>query len=128
MGAACVCATSAQVLVGGYAVAINPAPSSQFHAQDEFGQFSFGHAGGPPAPTNTSTPTVSSRLSTTSLTLLTDSELPEPTFPSPVLPPLLSPLPLPFSTFPSPSLLKTPPRLLLPPRRLLRGRDVMLMR
>merc|ERR1711937_580800 len=31
--------------------AINPAPSSQFHAQDEFGQFSFGHAGGPSART-----------------------------------------------------------------------------
>merc|ERR1739838_864429 len=30
---------------------INPAPSSQFHAQDEFGQFSFGHAGGPSART-----------------------------------------------------------------------------
>merc|ERR1711992_458162 len=49
--AACVCATSAQVLVGGFAGAINPAPSSQFHAQDEFGQFSFGHAGGPSART-----------------------------------------------------------------------------
>lgn len=49
--AACVCASSAQVLVGGYAGAINPAPSSQFHAQDEFGQFSFGHAGGPSART-----------------------------------------------------------------------------
>merc|ERR1711955_128435 len=49
--AACVCATSAQVLVGGYAGAINPAPSTQFHAQDEFGQFSFGHAGGPLART-----------------------------------------------------------------------------
>merc|ERR1711862_702858 len=49
--AACVCATSAQVLVGGYAGAINPAPSTQFHAQDEFGQFSFGHAGGPSART-----------------------------------------------------------------------------
>merc|ERR1711862_984223 len=100
----------------------------------------------PPAPANTSTPTVSSRLSTTSLTPSTDSELPEPTFPSPVLPPLLNPLPLQFSTFPFPSLLKTPLRLLLPrlssllptmplpllpplpPRRLLRGRDVMLMR
>jgi hypothetical protein len=46
-----VCASSAQVLVGGYAGAINPAPSSQFHAQDEFGQFSFGHAGGPSART-----------------------------------------------------------------------------
>merc|ERR1712045_280351 len=49
--AACVCATSAQVLVGGYAGAINPNPSTQFHAQDEFGQFSFGHAGGPLART-----------------------------------------------------------------------------
>jgi len=49
--AACVCAGSAQVLVGGVARAINPAPSSQFHAQDEFGQFSFGHAGGPSART-----------------------------------------------------------------------------
>merc|ERR1711994_309148 len=49
--AACVCASSAQVLVGGYAGAIDPAPSSQFHAQDEFGQFSFGHAGGPSART-----------------------------------------------------------------------------
>merc|ERR1712045_973551 len=49
--AACVCATSAQVLVGGFAGAYNPAPSTQFHAQDEFGQFSFGHAGGPLART-----------------------------------------------------------------------------
>merc|ERR1712198_245453 len=49
--AACVCASSAQVLVGGYAGAYNPAPSTQFHAQDEFGQFSFGHAGGPSART-----------------------------------------------------------------------------
>merc|ERR1712106_647188 len=49
--AACVCAASAQGLVGGYAGAFNPAPSSQFHAQDEFGQFSFGHAGGPSART-----------------------------------------------------------------------------
>jgi len=49
--AACVCATSAQVLVGGFAGAINPNPSTQFHAQDEFGQFSFGHAGGPLART-----------------------------------------------------------------------------
>jgi len=53
--AACVCASSAQVLVGGYAGAINPAPSSQFHAQDEFGQFSFGHAGGPSARTEVRT-------------------------------------------------------------------------
>merc|ERR1719284_2330064 len=50
--AACVCASSAQqVLVGGIAGAYNPAPSTQFHAQDEFGQFSFGHAGGPSAKT-----------------------------------------------------------------------------
>merc|ERR1719434_56948 len=50
--AACVCASSAQqVLVGGIAGAYNPAPSTQFHAQDEFGQFSFGHAGGPLART-----------------------------------------------------------------------------
>merc|ERR1711992_126569 len=49
--AACVCATSAQVLVGGFAGAVNPNPSTQFHAQDEFGQFSFGHAGGPVART-----------------------------------------------------------------------------
>jgi len=49
--AACVCATSAQVLVGGFAGAVNPNPSTQFHAQDEFGQFSFGHAGGPSART-----------------------------------------------------------------------------
>jgi len=49
--AACVCATSAQLIVGGYAGAVNPNPSTQFHAQDEFGQFSFGHAGGPSART-----------------------------------------------------------------------------
>merc|ERR1712061_30969 len=36
---------------GGFAGAINPNPSTQFHAQDEFGQFSFGHAGGPLART-----------------------------------------------------------------------------
>jgi len=47
--AACVCATSAQIV--SYAGAINPNPSTQFHAQDEFGQFSFGHAGGPSART-----------------------------------------------------------------------------
>merc|ERR1712131_163681 len=50
--AAAVCAASAQVaVVPGYAGAYNPAPSTQFHAQDEFGQFSFGHAGGPLART-----------------------------------------------------------------------------
>jgi len=48
--AACVCATSAQLLVGPAGV-YNPAPSHQFHAQDEFGQFTFGHAGGPSART-----------------------------------------------------------------------------
>merc|ERR1719474_1056400 len=48
--AACVCASTAQQVVG-IAGAYNPAPSSQFHAQDEFGQFSFGHAGGPSART-----------------------------------------------------------------------------
>merc|ERR1711988_709553 len=47
--AACVCATSAQIV--SYAGAINPNPSTQFHAQDEFGQCSFGHAGGPSART-----------------------------------------------------------------------------
>merc|ERR1712115_146219 len=50
--AACVCASTAQqVVVGGIAGAYNPVPSTQFHAQDEFGQFSFGHAGGPLART-----------------------------------------------------------------------------
>merc|ERR1712123_233990 len=96
--AACVCAASAQGLVGGYAGAFNPAPSSQFHAQDELGQFSFGHAGGPsartearnaygvtPAPTNTLTPMVFSKLSTTLLIPLMDSELPEPPFQLPLL-------------------------------------------
>jgi len=48
--AACVCAASGQLLVHP-ARAINPAQSHQFHAQDEFGQFSFGHAGGPSART-----------------------------------------------------------------------------
>jgi len=48
--AACVCASSAQLLVNP-ARAIQPAQSHQFHAQDEFGQFSFGHAGGPSART-----------------------------------------------------------------------------
>merc|ERR1712176_566853 len=47
--AAAACVASGQVLVGGYAGAVNP--STQFHAQDEFGQFSFGHAGGPLART-----------------------------------------------------------------------------
>merc|ERR1712200_234810 len=59
--AACVCASSAQFLapaVGGViaaapARAFAPAPvqSSQFHAQDEFGQYTFGHSGGPSART-----------------------------------------------------------------------------
>jgi len=49
--AACLCAASAQVLVGPAGALINPVPSTQFHAQDEFGQFSFGHAGGPSART-----------------------------------------------------------------------------
>merc|ERR1719232_1869155 len=48
--AACVCATSGQLLVNP-ARAIVPSQSHQFHAQDEFGQFSFGHAGGPSART-----------------------------------------------------------------------------
>jgi len=46
--AACVCAGSAQLIA---APAWAPAQSHQFHAQDEFGQFSFGHAGGPSART-----------------------------------------------------------------------------
>merc|ERR1711994_913149 len=48
--AACVSACSAQFYAQPGSV-INPAPSTQFHAQDEFGQFSFGHAGGPSART-----------------------------------------------------------------------------
>lgn len=48
--AACVCAASGQLLAGP-ARAFNPSASHQFHAQDEFGQFSFGHAGGPSART-----------------------------------------------------------------------------
>merc|ERR1712198_358385 len=91
--AACVCASSAQqVLVGGIAGAYNPAPSTQFHAQDEFGQFSFGHAGGPLARTearNAYGVTTGSYqyvdanglLQTVNylLTQSTDSELPAPT-------------------------------------------------
>ena len=70
--AACVCASTAQVYAPGELiigqklqsryVSISShynlglaipaaAPSHQFHAQDEFGQFSFGHAGGPSART-----------------------------------------------------------------------------
>merc|ERR1711970_872414 len=46
--AACVCASSAQLV----ARAVLPTHRAhQFHAQDEFGQFSFGHAGGPSART-----------------------------------------------------------------------------
>merc|ERR1712180_502719 len=46
--AACICASSAQII----ARATLPGHQShQFHAQDEFGQFSFGHAGGPSAGT-----------------------------------------------------------------------------
>merc|ERR1712072_1222343 len=48
--AACVCASTAQVYAPGLAIPA-AAPSHQFHAQDEFGQFSFGHAGGPSART-----------------------------------------------------------------------------
>jgi len=47
--AACVCAVTGQLITPGLAPL--SAPSSQFHAQDEFGQFSFGHAGGPVART-----------------------------------------------------------------------------
>jgi len=43
--AACVCVSRAQFALPA------SAPSTQFHAQDEFGQFSFGHAGGPSAKT-----------------------------------------------------------------------------
>jgi len=45
-----VCTSSAQVYAPGLAIPAS-APSHQFHAQDEFGQFSFGHAGGPSART-----------------------------------------------------------------------------
>jgi hypothetical protein len=48
--AACVCTSTAQVYAPGLAIPA-AAPSHQFHAQDEFGQFSFGHAGGPSART-----------------------------------------------------------------------------
>jgi len=43
--AAAACVASGQILAPGLAPA--PGAASQFHAQDEFGQFSFGHAGGP---------------------------------------------------------------------------------
>ena len=72
--AACVCASTAQVYAPGEILSKHnikikarmlfnssycdpglaipaAAPSHQFHAQDEFGQFSFGHAGGPSART-----------------------------------------------------------------------------
>merc|ERR1711915_792279 len=45
--AAAACVASGQFIAPGLAPA--PGASSQFHAQDEFGQFSFGHAGGPSA-------------------------------------------------------------------------------
>merc|ERR1711962_1408687 len=48
--AAVASAVSGQVYAPGLAVPA-PAPSHQFHAQDEFGQFSFGYAGGPSAKT-----------------------------------------------------------------------------
>merc|ERR1719187_1014067 len=49
--AAVVCAsTGQQVYAPGLAVPAAPV-SHQFHAQDEFGQFSFGYAGGPTAKT-----------------------------------------------------------------------------
>merc|ERR1719213_733875 len=43
--AACVCVSRGQFALPA------SAPSTQFHAQDEFVQFSFGHAGGPSAKT-----------------------------------------------------------------------------
>jgi len=49
--AACVCAASGQLLAAPARAIIAPSQSHQFHAQDEFGQFSFGHAGGPSART-----------------------------------------------------------------------------
>jgi hypothetical protein len=50
--AACVCASSAQLLgVPARAFAPVHQQSHQFHAQDEFGQFTFGYAGGPSART-----------------------------------------------------------------------------
>merc|ERR1712243_126086 len=44
--AACVCASSAQLIARAVPTTHQ---AHQFHAQDEFGQFSFGHAGGPSA-------------------------------------------------------------------------------
>merc|ERR1712002_58955 len=46
--AACVCASSAQLIARDVPTTHQ---AHQFHAQDEFGQFSFGHAGGPSART-----------------------------------------------------------------------------
>merc|ERR1712002_132519 len=46
--AACVCASSAQLIARAVPTTHQAHP---FHAQDEFGQFSFGHAGGPSART-----------------------------------------------------------------------------
>jgi len=46
--AACVCAASGQLVAN---TAWAPHQSHQFHAQDEFGQYSFGYAGGPSART-----------------------------------------------------------------------------
>merc|ERR1712002_132362 len=46
--AACVCASSAQLIARAVPTTHQ---AHQFHAQDEFGQFSFGHAGGPSART-----------------------------------------------------------------------------
>merc|ERR1711892_1479059 len=74
---------------------------------------------GPPAPTNTLTPMVFSKLSTTFLIPLMDSELPEPTFPLPLSSAPLSPLSLPFSTSPFQLPLLTLLRLLLPRLNLL---------
>merc|ERR1712002_1400953 len=48
--AAAVCTVTGQVYTPGLAIPA-AAPSHQFHAQDEFGQFSFGYAGGPSAKT-----------------------------------------------------------------------------
>merc|ERR1719308_458631 len=48
--AACVCAASGQLVAP---TAWAPGQSHQYHAQDEFGQYSFGYAGGPSARTET---------------------------------------------------------------------------
>lgn len=49
--AACVCAGSAQFIAAPARAFAPVQQSHQFHAQDEFGQFTFGHAGGPSART-----------------------------------------------------------------------------